>query len=393
MTTIGLVARRKGLGFGPVRLTQLVACEVVAAVAFLSWTLPPPTPYIVTPLGVIVMAAVIAAGVRGLGYRTLLSLRRRKLRKGEDEAAEGGDALTALAPGLRIVGVSERNTEYGVAFDGTGWFTGIALRHRDATDPTGLDVGALGVIVNVLTDPSAAVSGIQLVNHLVPTPSAEISPESPCTQSYAELLGDDPVVSHQMTWLAVRLDIPTAARTAAERGGCSTGARRAVASVTMRLVKRLTDAGVDHRVLGPDSLRVALTHSVSGETVSAALSRQASERWGSWQLGMLAQITYGVEGRIADLNALRKLWMSMAVLSTSFATVSTSFHPPDEARGGDGVWMRSMLRVAYDEELNDGVPDELVDAAAECGVRLWRCDGEQAAATYASAPTGGAFAR
>lgn len=393
MTTTGLAARRQGLGVGPVRVSQVVAAQVVAAGVFLAWMFPTPTPYIVTSAGVLIVAAIVAANVRGLGYRTRVKLRRRGLRKGAAVSARGGDALAALAPGLNIVSVGERNTEFGVAYDGVGWFTGVALHHNDSTNPAGLDVGALRAVVEVLNDPSTDVSGIQLVSHLVPTPSVEIAPQSQCAQSYAELLGDDPVVSHQMTWLAVRLDIPTAARSAPERGGKSVGARRAVTAVTNRLIKRLTDAGVAHRALGADSLRVALTHSVSGDTVSAALTQQASERWGSWHLGVLAHVTFGVEGTVSDLNDLRRLWMSMAVLTTSFSTISVTFHPLERNNHDGGVWMRTLLRVAYDEELNDGVPDELIDAAAECGVRLWRYDGEQASAAYASAPTGGAFAR
>ncbi|ADD40697.1 type VII secretion protein EccE [Stackebrandtia nassauensis] len=392
MTTIGLATRRSGLGLGPVRMAQLIVCEVAAAVAFLSWMFPTPTPYIVSGVALLVVITVVVLSIRGLGYTLLMSLRNYKLRRGYEATIEGVGALSALAPGLRIVGVVERDTEYGVAFDGTGWFTGIALRHDDPTSPGGLDAGSLGVITSVLNDPGAAVSGIQLVNHLVPAPSAEVAPQSPCTRSYVELLGDDPVVSHQMTWLAVRLDIPTAARTAAARGGRSIGARRAVAAMTMRVAKRLTDAGVKHRILGPDSLRVALTHSVSGESVSAAMVQQAGERWDLWRLGMLAQVNFGVEGRISDIDKLRRLWISMAVLSTSFVTIATTFHPPEDTRG-EGVWLRSMLRVAYDEELNADVPTELEDAAAQCGVRVWRCNGRQASATYASAPTGGAFPR
>lgn len=392
MTTIGLTTRRLGLGLGPVRMAQLIIVELAAAAAFLSWIFPSPTPYIVGGVAVLVVAAVVTLSVKGMGYRLYQAIRRPRLRRGTAETVEGVSALGALAPQLRIVGVTERDTEYGVAFDGTGWFTGIALLHEDLTRPGGLDVGALGVITGALTDPSAAISGIQLVNHLVPAPSAEVAPDSPCTQSYVELLGDDPVVSHQMTWLAVRLDIPTAARSAASRGGSSVGARRAVAAMTMRVAKRLTDAKVRHRILGPDSLRLALTHSVAGETVSAALTQKAAEGWDRWRLGMLAQVTFGVEGRIADIDRLRRLWISMAVLSTSFVTIATSFHPPENSQG-DGVWLRTMLRVAYDDELNPDVPAELEDAANQCGVRLWRCDGRQAAAAYASAPTGGAFPR
>ncbi|MGH8881974.1 MAG: type VII secretion protein EccE, partial [Stackebrandtia sp.] len=392
MATSGLVVRRRGIGVGPVRLYHIVICEVVATAVLLSWALPAPAPYIAGPLGLLVIVAVVFISAGGRGNRYLLSLRRRKLRGGGEESADGADAIAALSPGIRIVGVSERHVECGVAFDGAGWFSGVALRHSDATEPAGLDVGTLRVVTEMLNDPHSAVSGIQLVNQLIPTPSVEIDPASPCNRSYAELLGDDPVVGHQMTWLAVRLDIPHAADSAVERGGGSLGARRAVSSMTTRLSKRLTDAGVRHRILGSDGLRFALTSSVSGEAVSASIPRGVGERWDRWRLGVLAQVCFGVAGRVRERDALRKLWLSMAVLSTSFATISTSFHPPGQ-RERDGVWMRSILRVAFDEDLNSGVPDQLAAAAAECGVRLWRCDGQQAAATYASALTGGAFLR
>lgn len=367
---------------GPVSVFQLVAAELVAAAAFISWRLPKPWPYTITAIAALLVALILVVGSTTAGHRW--RIRRRSANPGDVEVDTAGDALAGLAPGLQLRDVTERGTDYGVAFDGYGWFAVLAVAYADPTEPTGLDAATMRAVSSVLFDSEVTVSGIQVVSHLVPSPSAELEPDTACAQSYAELLGDDPVVSHHMTWLAVRLDGTDAAVAAAERGGGVAGARRAVVAVARRLARRLADHRVSYTVLSADSLKVALTHSVSGETVSAALNRRAREDLRSWRLGGLVQATFAVDGKLDDIDGLRRLWMSMAVLSASFVSISVVLRP-----SGSRAQLQSLLRVAYDAALNDGAPDELVHAAAECGVRLWRHDGQQAAATYASAPTGG----
>ena len=389
MAAANLPVHRDRPGIGPIALSRLVLCEALAAAALLSWYLPSPTPHIVTAACVIMIIAVLGIHVRGFGRRLVRYLRMRRFREGTVEVDTPDDAMTGLAPGLRLCDVTERNTDYGVAFDGTGWFTVLALRYPDPTAPLGIDPATLRTLSDVLLGADRSTYTVQIVGHMVPSPSAEIASDTSCARSYAELLGDDAVVSHHLTWLALRLDGRDAAVAAAERGGGAEGARRALVALTRRLARRLADAGVPYLPLNADSLRVALTHSVSGETISAALHQRAFEEKKSWKLGALSHVVFGVEGRIADIDNLRRLWMSMAVLSTSFSTISVVLRPIGPVSARKGVRLHSLLRVAYDAEINKAAPDELVRAAAECGVKLWRFDGEQASATYASAPTGG----
>ncbi|GAA4897542.1 type VII secretion protein EccE [Stackebrandtia albiflava] len=390
MAVVGLPVHRDRPGVGDVGLGRLVAVEFAAAGALLSWHLPDPYPYVLTGVGVLVAAVILLSGFRGIGRRVALRLRTARFRRGAQEIDVAGNVLAGLAPGLDMRDVTERGTRYGVAFDGAGWFTVVALDHSDATAPVGLESGMLRALSSALLGADRGPATIQVVTHMVPAPSAEVDADAACARSYAELLGDDPVVSHHMTWLAVRLDGRDAASVAAARGGGSEGARRAVVASTRRLTRYLTDNGVDHRVLPSDSLRLALAHSVSGETVSAALHRRAFEERRAWRVGALAHVVFGVEGRITDVDRLRRLWMSMAMLSTSFSAVSVVFRPlRNHGPAASGVRLQTMLRVAYDAGLNESPADELVRAAAECGVHVWRHDGEHAAATYASAPTGG----
>ncbi|HZE40903.1 MAG TPA: type VII secretion protein EccE [Stackebrandtia sp.] len=369
-----------------------MACEILAAGAFLAWMAPRPVAYGAIGVAAVGILAVLLSGTRGIDRRVLLRLRRGRLRKRVAASRVAGDALAVLAPRLQIVSVTERDKEFGVAFDGQGWFAGIALETDDPAAPAGLGAATVSSVAQVLADAPGNVTGIQIVSHMVPTPSVELDPDAACIESYRELLGNDPVVSHHATWLAIRLDVDAALPVSEERGGGVEGARRAVTSVAGRLLRRLADAGVTFRVLGADGLRVALTHSISGETISAALAQQAVEEWKAWRLGSLAHVTFGMDGRIRDINAMRRLWTAMAMVSSSFSTVSVTLRPWRRSETGVSlVTMNSLLRVAYDDDVDDGVADELVGAARECGVRLWRFDGEQAAATYASAPTGGGF--
>ncbi|GAA4917941.1 type VII secretion protein EccE [Stackebrandtia albiflava] len=379
MATTGLTAHRAQPGFGPVSTARVMAAQLVLAAAMLGLRLPAPTGYL-TAVAVGCLLPVVLWPV---------SLPRRRTRAAD--TTDATDALAALAPRLHIAAVTERDTEYGVGFDGRGWFAGIALESGPDA-PGGLSSATLGAVGAVLLDPHITVSAVQIVEHLVPSPSAELEPDAACIESYRELLGDDSVVSHRTTWLAVRLDVDTAVTVAGERGGGVPGARRAVTAVAGRLRKRLTDAGVSHRVLGADSLRVALTHSVSGETISAALAQRAEEHPHLWRLGALAQVSFGVTGRIRDVESLRRLWSAMGMVSASFSTVSVTLRP---LRRGDttepGAVLHTMLRVAFDDEVDDGIPDEVTQLATACGIRLRRFDRRQAAATYASAPTGGGY--
>ncbi|ADD40388.1 type VII secretion protein EccE [Stackebrandtia nassauensis] len=390
--TIGLEPRRERLGIGPVGLGRLVACEVLAAASAPAWLLPRPTGYIASGVAALAIAAIVLLSLRGVGHRLAVRFRQRGLRKRARVTPTKGDTLSALAPRLNIAGVIERDVEYGIGFDGNGWFVGIAIQDEDPGTPTGLSARTLGSVARVLLDPAATVSGIQIVSHLIPAPSAELDPDAACIESYRELLGDDPTVSHHTTWVAIRLDVTDAYTVAEERGGGVEGARRAVTAMTGRLLKRLTDAGVGHRVLGADGLRVVLTHSVSGETVSASLAERAVEEWSGWRIGSQLNVTFGIDGSVDDINGLRRLWTALAMVSASFSTLSVTLRP--WRRGGTSeteITVESLLRVAYDDEVDDGVAAELTDAARECGIRLWRFDGEQAVAAYASAPTGGGY--
>src|SRR5690606_28435306 len=100
--------------------------------------------------------------------------------------------------------------------------------------------------------------------------------------------------------------------------------------------------------------------------------------WDSWRLGMLEQVSFALEGRVRDVESMRRLWTSTATLPSSFVTIATSFHPPDLGREHQGVWMRAIVRVAFDQEMGQDSADQLARTAADCGVRLWRCDGQQA---------------
>ncbi|HIV56491.1 MAG TPA: type VII secretion protein EccE [Candidatus Stackebrandtia faecavium] len=390
MTAIGLAVHRRGIGLGPVRLFHIVFCEVVAAAVLVSWSFPVPTPYIVSAVGALCVVGMVMMSTGGRGRRLTVALRSRHLRRQPEESEEKIGALDALAPGIRIAGVSERHVECGVAYDGNGWFSGIALHHADPTEPSSLDVGTLALLMETLRDPHTSASSVQLVNQLIPSPSVEVDPDSSCARSYAELLGEDVAVGHQMTWLAVRLDIPTAAKATDGRGGGSLGARRTVSSMTTRLSKRLTDLGIAHRILGPDSLRFALTASISGESVSAAMPRGAGERWDQWKLGTLTQVSFDIDGNVRDINDVRSLWMSISALSASFVIISTTIYSRSNS---DDVGIFPVIRVAYDVELESNALEELEKAAKDNGLQLRRCDGEQAAATYASSVTGGATPR
>ncbi len=92
----------------------------------------------------------------------------------------------------------------GVGYDGSGWF---AVAELDVGSRTGVvgeyaEALPLGVLARTVLDDEFPVSSVQLVTHTVPAPSAGLSEQAACQQSYRELVGtvQSAAAAYQVRW-------------------------------------------------------------------------------------------------------------------------------------------------------------------------------------------------
>ncbi|GLZ81795.1 hypothetical protein Afil01_66020 [Actinorhabdospora filicis] len=374
---------------GAIGVAQLVVLELALAAAMLALPLPRPVLAGVATLSALVLLFTFGRLGGRWWYAGIAVWRRLRGRRRADRAA--GTALARpgapadFAPSPRLSTVAERGGSLGVAFDGAGWYAAMAVEQDEPP------ARAFDVLAQILAHGGSPVSSVQVLTQSVPVPSTGVDPGALCALSYRELLGGDPTVAHRETWCAARLDVVDAAPVAAGRGGGEQGVHRALTSTVSRLTKGAEGAGVRLRALGETELAHAIRRSVGGETVAVAVADGVRERWNSWHVGTLAQVTYALHGRLAEPRVVRRLWTAVTELPADFTTVSVSMRRLTARRGDERLDVRCLVRLAGDEDRIEEICGRLAALARAYRVRLKRCDGEQGPSVYASALTGGGW--
>ncbi|GLZ77213.1 hypothetical protein Afil01_20200 [Actinorhabdospora filicis] len=356
-------------------------------------------------------AAVAVAGVAAFGrtrgvlwYVRLLRWLRLKARNRADRRRPA--LAGSLATGLELSTVAERGMVLGVAFDGRGWFAGLAV---DSDEPPHL---AFGVLSGILLGSGAPVSSVQLVTQTVPLLAAPAPPSSEEDDDGITVewrfAGDDdtdtqimnglPLFARRDAWFTVRLDVRGAARIAAERGGGAVGVRRALGGTVGRLMKGAKQAGVSLRPLDSAGLTEALRESLGAETTmtgddaETALTgddAKISEDWRSWRVGGLSQAVFTLYGRLPGVEELRRLWMDVAELESQFCAVSISLRRASDRPVENRLSVRCLVRVAAAHDELDALAAGLTKLAVDNKVKLKRSNGRHGPAAYASAASGG----
>jgi type VII secretion protein EccE len=111
-------------------------------------------------------------------------------------------------------------------------------------------------------------------------------------------------------------------------------------------------------------------------------SRAAREDWGAWATARLAHACFWVRQWPAA-HAAGALPGALAG-TLAATTVAVMLEP-----GEDGIELRCLVRVSAPANQLAAACAAVSDAAERAGARLFRLDGEQAPAVYATAPTGG----
>jgi len=343
-------------------------------------------------------AALVAVGVVGITLarwrgRWLLERRvmtsryrgRRRLVRAAGPPTAALSVLRRLAPDLTVENVPiQGGVQVGVARDDSGWFAAAAISPGVMTGESGRV--PLDLLATSIADADQAGAVVQVVVQTVPAPA---TPDKPnwAEQSYRELLtavGSEPLLADRVTWVVIRIDARGLAEAIGDHNADVSSAPAVVASLLRRLVTSLRQAGVSPRMLDADSLITVLLRSCDPEPNPSG-PVAVRERWSVWQSSQMAHRTYWIRNWPAVRQA-SAMFDALFAVQTVTTTVSLVLDP--DPRTGL-VDLTGLVRVSAPPGDLDRSCKAMVRAARKAKADLFPVDGEQAPATYASAPTGG----
>ncbi len=292
-------------------------------------------------------------------------------------------------------------TEAGVVHDGDGFAVIIAAAPEPSgpatagAPPTGaLPVALPAAALAGLLDPEdMMISAVQTVMHADLAASDEASGPAAAYRS----LGYHRVPRSQSTWLVLRHD-PAVTRYAVASSGPArnvhTALLRAMAARGPRALDLLGDLGVHGRLLdakaagellAPTLLEPGPAASPPGRPGAAAPGRRPGRphEWRSWHSGTRRHVTYWLRRwPAAGMDALQQALATVPALSVTTAVVT--------ARTADGrAALTATVRVTTGPGARSrAVARAVTAAAASCGARLAKMDGEHAAGVLATLPLG-----
>ncbi len=379
------VRRRRGV-LGDFPAGRVMTAEIALLAAGIAALAHDPVVRIAAGALGVALLVVVCARLGGRWWLTHLPRRaalrnRRSLAAGAvADAARTADprlvTLASVAPGAKVREYRDRGSAIGIGQDDDGWYCALVVAPWSSLDGTRRAAFTLDRLTRVFTETSVPVSGVQVVNCVMPAPTGLIAANSPLAQSYRDLLGADPVQADQAVWVALRLTPRDAADAAASRGGGLDGVDRALATSIARIGKALSEVDVGYRILDGAELLDALAGAVGGA------GSVATERWQLWHAANLAQVCYEVAdwptGRPADFLA------GFSRIPAALVSVAVLLAPAD----GD-VGLRGLVRVGAQPADIGRIGRSVEDMARRSGGRVRRLDGEHGPAVYATCPTGG----
>jgi type VII secretion protein EccE len=382
--------KRRAGRIGPFHAVQLLIIEAVALVVL---ALVARGPVVVGGAGGVGVVLILVSLARRRGRwwleSRLMSWQFRRRRRvpphtGRTDARLGG--LRSLAPGLAVANVAGPDGRpVGVARDEAGWYAVAVVSPvapmRD--DPAaGLRIDRLARVVADAGHPGAV---LQVVTHTVTAPTVELNRDSLAEQSYRQLLdtsGQVTLPRDRVTWIGVRLEAHTLAEESVE--GEESDPAVLTAALARRVANLLRRTGRDCALLDAENLVAALARSCDLEpSGGAGAVRKTREDWAAWHSGPLAHTTFWVRDwpQVGEIPALLSGMASVPAAVNSVALILA----PD----GGGIDLRCLVRLATPPERLAAACESLVRGAEQMHARLFRLDGEQGPAVYASAPTGG----
>jgi ESX secretion system protein EccE len=384
-----LIPRRRPGYIGRLHLLQLLVVEFAlfgAFAAFVFGALAGTTAVLIA-VGLVAITLARWQG-RWLLERRVMTSRyhgRRRLVLASGLPTAPLPALHRLAPGLTVENVLiQGGVQVGVGRDEAGWFAAAALAPGVMTGESGRV--PLDLLAASIADADQAGAVVQVVVQTVPTPATEGKPNW-AQQSYRELLaavGGEPLVADRVTWVVIRIDARRLAEAIGDHNADVSSAPSVVASLLRRLVTSLRQAGVSPRIVDADGLVAVLLRSCDLEP-GASGPVAIGEKWSVWQSSQMAHRTFWIRNWPSVHHAYA-LFDALFAVPTVTTTMSLVLDP--DSRTGL-VDLTGLVRVSAPPAELNSTCKAMVRAARKANADLFALDGEQAPATYASAPTGG----
>jgi type VII secretion protein EccE len=399
-TASAMPPRRQPGHVGSVNVLQLLLLELVLIGVLIALRRHAPIVVAGVLLGVLLLAVTFGR-YRGRWWSEYPMLFWQYRRRCASSPTPTGDRrlnlLRDVAPDLNVQSLEAADgTQIGIGTDGAGSFAVLAVGQTEGVRDAARSV-PLQVLARVLKDAQQPGAVVQLVTHTIPALHST-DPDPPlCDASYAELLAPlgGAAPADQITWVAVRLDARTVAESAIAATSIAADEPRTdlpelVAVLVRRASKALRRAGCPAKILDSDGVLDALVRSLGLDSEmhdpDPVNTPGYCERWQAWQSASLAQACFWLRTwpSMDDAGALLGRLSVTPAAFTSVVVVLQSV-----ARGVvAGTELRCLIRVAAPPETLGARCTELSRAAGGSGGRLFRLDGEQVPAAYASAPTG-----
>jgi type VII secretion protein EccE len=270
--------------------------------------------------------------------------------------------------------------EAGVVHDGSGFAVVLALTPQPGAAPVnGLPTATLAALLDPDDD---VVSAVQLITH------ADLTGDVAAGSSAAyRNLRYNRLPRSASAWIALRHD-PAVSRYSIALAGSARDARaslaRALSGRGTRLVDLVSDLRLDGELLDVHAARELLTRTLlTGEPPRPEPAADAADRWRSCHSGTRQHVTYWLQRWPAGgLDFLHQALAAVPALSVTTAVVIA------RAAGGR-IGLTATIRVTAGSGGHGRTLGRAVTrAAASCGARLVRMDGEHAAGVLATLPLG-----
>jgi hypothetical protein len=356
---------------GRVVVAEVTGAAMIGSVFAPRWVLAG-----VSILGAAVLVATFGrAGGRWWWEAVTLSRRfrrRRRLAAAQvvTAAVDGGPVplavawLRTLAPGLTLRPVTVGIQTVAVGADMDGWFAAVEVGSLWGEDAP---LAASEPDAGPSSPWAAEAVTVRLRAGPPPVPYRELAELLAHVSTVQVVLAPGPTLDQPRTaWVAVRI-LPSDAL-ATERAGGVSAIERTVAAAAAKAVRTLETAGWAARLVPPDGLVPALAE-------ATGLDGPPQEYWSWWRAGRTVRTHYAVQG-----------WApAHGTVATGFTQLSvhlqhTGTGEPLERAAVVGAVTAAPAALRW-------TCHEVVSAAAAQALRLRRLDGEQAIATWATAPT------
>jgi type VII secretion protein EccE len=313
------------------------------------------------------------------GYR---GRKRRSRAAGPVTSALG--VLHRLSPELRVTNVAVAGgRQVGVGQDDAGWFA-VATIAPGVLTTDRPDV-PLDLLATSIADADQAGAVVQLVVRTVPaTTTAATSPAEKSYRDLLTLIGSQPPADRAIS-VVVRIDARGLAEAIGDHNADLRSAPPVVASLLRRLVTSLRQAEISASMLDADGLLEFLADSCDPEPAAGVQTDAYRERWSTWRASQLAHRTFWIRAWPSAARA-SALFDALFAAPTTMTTVSIVLDP--DPRTGL-VDLTALVRVTAPPAELGRAGRAIARAARGAKADLFSLDGEQAPATYASAPTGG----